>query len=94
VNVNDLATPIDSSSEMNLKRSIKATRDALYYRFAHFEENHGLDRDELMFRFFDNYDIRFVIIEKDAETPQAIVTNAKNIFQDSLSGEKFIELNN
>src|SRR5690606_1784313 len=92
ININDLNTPIDSSSTMNLIRSNKAIRDGLYYRFANFDENQFLNKDELLITFLEKFDIRFVIISKYAKTPEIILINTKKFIQDSISGEKFIEL--
>ncbi len=90
INVGDLDTPIDSTSKMNYVRSIKAVRNGFYYRFANFPENKDLTRDELLAKFLDTFDIKYLIVSKEAETPQFLKEKAKETFIDSKSGEQFL----
>lgn len=94
VNISDLNTPIDSTSKMNIIRSHKAIRDGLFYRFAQLNENKDLSRSDLTIKFLEEFDIKFLVASKNVELPQILVINAKNTITDSLSGERFIELNN
>jgi hypothetical protein len=94
VNINDLNTPIDSTSKMNITRGHKAIRDGLFYRFAHLEENKDLSRSVLTIKFLKKFDIKFLIASKNVELPEILVVNTKNTITDSISGERFIELKN
>jgi hypothetical protein len=93
VNIGDLDTPIDTTSKMNRNRSYKAIRDGLFFRFSQLDENKSLNRDDLTIKFLDEFNIKFIIASKDVEVPQILSMNVKSMIADSVSGEKFIELN-
>ena len=93
VTINDLETPIDSSSQRSLKQSIKAVSNGLFYRFAKSDENKNLNNDEILLKFLNKFNIRYVVATKNATPSKLIQMNTKRIIQDSLSGEKFIILN-
>jgi hypothetical protein len=93
LNISDLDTPIDTTSNMNRIRSYKAIRDGLFYRFSKLDENKNLNRNDLTIKFLEEFNIKFIIASKYAEVPQILSMNVKSVIADSVSGEKFIELN-
>ncbi len=92
VNISDLSTPIDSTSAINLERSLKAVRDGIFYRYSKFPENTHLNEEELMDKFVKQYSIRFLLVQKGAKLPPRFEKRAKSILVDPLSGERFVEL--
>lgn len=92
VNISDLDTPIDTTSNMNINRSYKAIRDGLFFRFSKMAKNENLNKDELIMKFIKDYNIKFIISSKKAILPQVLNKNIKKMIIDPLSGEKFIEL--
>lgn len=92
VNISDLSTPIDSTSNISATRSMKAIRDGLFYRYSKLPKNAALSEHELMEQFVDEFSIRFLIVSKNAVLPTKFMERAKEIVTDPLSGEQFIEL--
>ena len=92
VNISDLSTPIDSTSALNLERSLKAVGNGIFYRYSKFPENSHLNEEELMAKFVKQYDVRYLLVQQGAKLPSLFEKRAKSILVDPLSGERFVEL--
>lgn len=90
VNIGDLSTPIDSSSYMSLTRDTRAVKEGMFYRYS--KENGGLSESQLMEKFLNQFQIKYLILSKHAAIPSNILANAKTIVEDPISGEKFVAL--
>ena len=89
VNVGDLNIKIDSTSALNLYRSEKVISVGIFYRYSQFPENSKLVKDEIMLKFLKKYNIKQMIISKNASIPDTVLYYVKSIITDRISGEKF-----
>ncbi|MEQ8909970.1 MAG: hypothetical protein RIC95_12300 [Vicingaceae bacterium] len=92
INIGDLRTPIDSSSHINHKRSLKAISNGFFYKYA--QENRTADQEieEVEFNFLHDFEISHLILSKKADVPTYLEKHATMITKDSLSGERFYEI--
>jgi hypothetical protein len=92
VSMSDLSTPVDSTSEMTISRSMKAVRDGMFYRYSKLARNSGLNEDELAQRFVKEFQMRYIIASKDAVLPSSLSVHANVVATDPLSGERLLEI--
>ena len=89
VNVGDLNLLIDSTSILNMYRSKKVISVGIFYRYSQLAENSKLAKDEIMLKFLKKYNIKQMIISKNASIPDTVLYYVKSIITDRISGEKF-----
>ncbi len=92
VNISDLSTPIDSTSNMTITRSMKAIRDGIFYRYSSLPANKDLSEGELMEKFVDEQHIQFLLIEQGAVLPANLEARVSEQIKDSLSGERLVKI--
>lgn len=92
VNMGDFNTPIDSSSEMNYERTIKAMSSAVFYRFVQKRLTPDQDIGDLQVSFVDLYRIQFMILSAHAVLPDKLRTRVESTLVDEHTQERFVVL--
>ena len=92
INIGDLYTPIDCSTEINCIRSKKATSNGYFLRYANLHPDYS--QKDIYISFLRKNNIHKLIASKNATIPSFMLVNVKLIAHDSFSGESFYQILN
>jgi hypothetical protein len=96
VNIGDFNTPIDSSSALSYKRSLKALESGLFYRQV-LNATGGMQPDAetieaRQIAFITENHIEFIVLSANAALPQGLLGKVAKMYTDELTREKFVVL--